>query len=64
MQGVWPDENGEINGLGIEPLHANVAKAAKQDKTLYKLLASIDILRVGRAREMKMVSEELKSEML
>jgi hypothetical protein len=64
MQYAWPDENGEIRGLDIEPLHPNVPKAAKKDETLYKLLASIDILRVGQAREMKMAIDELKSEIL
>lgn len=48
---VWPDENGEARGLSILPLYKNAVKAAKNDPLLYQLLASIDIIRVGRARE-------------
>ncbi|MGZ5191294.1 MAG: hypothetical protein ACXWCZ_09765, partial [Flavisolibacter sp.] len=60
MQYVWPDEDGDMRGLMIEPLHPNVPKAARKDELLYKLLASIDILRVGRVRELKMAIDELK----
>jgi hypothetical protein len=64
MQYAWPDEHGDIRGLGIEPLHPNVSKAARKDEMLYKMLASIDILRVGRTRELKMAIEELKKDIL
>jgi len=64
MQYAWPDEEGTIRGLAIEPLHPNVPKAVTKDALLYKLLASIDILRVGRARELKMAIDELKKEVL
>lgn len=57
---VWPDLDGETRGLSIEPLHVNVPKATRKDEQLYKLLASVDILRVGRVREMHMALEELK----
>ena len=57
---VWPDETGNVRGLSIEPLHKGVLKAVQNDEMLYKLLASIDIIRVGKAREMKMAIEELK----
>ena len=57
---VWPDLDGESRGLSIEPLHSNVSKAVRNDEQLYKLLASVDILRIGRVREMKMAIEELK----
>ena len=64
MQYAWPNDDGDMRGLGIEPLHPNVPKAAKMDIKLYKLLASIDILRVGRTRELKMAIDELKKEIL
>lgn len=57
---VWPDATGSIRGLAIQPLYNTVVKAVQQDETLYKLLASIDIIRVGRVREMKVAIEELK----
>lgn len=64
MQYTWPDDDGDIRGLMIEPLHPNVAKAARKDELLYKLLASIDILRVGKVRELKMAMDELKKAIL
>ncbi len=59
---VWPDLEGENRGLSIEPLHINVPKAVRKDEQLYKLLASVDVLRVGRVREMNMAIEELKKD--
>jgi hypothetical protein len=64
LEFAWPDEDGTIRGLSIEPLHPNVPKAVKKDETLYKLLASIDILRVGKVREMNLAIEELKKAIL
>lgn len=57
---AWPYEHGTIRGLKIEPLYANVPKAVTEDELLYKLLASIDILRIGKVRELKAAIEELK----
>lgn len=48
-----------MRGLSIEPLYKGVVKAVKQNEELYKLLASIDIIRVGRTRELKVALEEL-----
>lgn len=64
MQYAWPDEEGNIRGLMIEPLHPNVPRAANKDELLYKLLASIDILRVGKVREQKLAMDQLKKAIL
>ena len=61
---VWPDHDGNIRGLSIQPLHKSVVKAVRQDELLYKLLASIDIIRVGQARELKVAIEELQKAIL
>ncbi|MRG46807.1 hypothetical protein GFS24_16930 [Chitinophaga sp. SYP-B3965] len=61
---VWPDNAGPIRGFAIQPLHSGVTKAVAQDPILYKLLASIDILRVGRNREVGLAIEELKKHIL
>lgn len=50
---VWPDDNGEIRGLSITPLYKGATKAVRKDEQLYILLAAIDIIRVGRTRELK-----------
>lgn len=57
---VWKDDNGDLRGVSVVPLHNGVPKAAKNDEVLYKLLAGIDILRVGKVREKKLAIEELK----
>lgn len=61
---VWPDDGGNVRGLSIQPLYKSVVKAVKQDELLYKLLASIDIIRVGRIREFKIAIEELRKTIL
>lgn len=64
MNYAWPDDNGTMRGLSIIPLYKNVVKAVKQNDELYKLLASIDIIRVGRVREMEVAIAELKKTIL
>ncbi len=60
---VWPDATGEVRGLLVEPLHPNVPKAAKRDPVLYELLALLDVLRVGGAREKKLAEKALHERM-
>ena len=57
---VWPHPNGSVRGVGVEPLHPSVPFAAMQDAKLYEMLALIDALRVGRARERGMALERLQ----
>lgn len=57
---VWPDDEGRIRGQAIEPLYPSAPLAAKSDPKLYELLALIDTLRVGRAREQKMAVQEIE----
>ena len=56
---VWPDAEGSVRGLTLEPLHKAAVRAAKQDPMLYELLALIDALREGRARERQIAEREL-----
>lgn len=57
---VWPDPRGEGLGIKINPLYKNQVKAAQLDATLYLMLALIDVLRMGRVREIKAATLELK----
>lgn len=61
---VWPDFLGEVRGLTIEPLYPNQTKAVKNDAELYKLLALVDVLRVGRTRELNVAIQELRKTIL
>jgi hypothetical protein len=55
---VWPSKDG-IEGRGVIPLHPEVPGAAAADDALYRALALIDALRVGRVRDRRLASEEL-----
>lgn len=48
---VWPDSEGQVQGLSVKPLYPSAPHAAKKNEKLYALLAAIDALRIGRARE-------------
>jgi len=56
---VWPDLHGKERGLAIQPLYSRQVEAAKKDEKLYKLLALIDVIRVGRVREINVAVGEL-----
>jgi hypothetical protein len=61
---VWPDIRGEKRGGSIEPLYSKQVLAVKEDEQLYKLLALIDVLRVGRRREINTAVSELSKMIL
>ena len=63
-QYVWPYEGGTHRGFAIEPLYRTLPQAAEKDQELYELLALVDAVRVGRAREYNLAVEELKKRIL
>ena len=56
---VWPDSEGSVRGYAVTPLYKTVPEAAKRDQKLYELLALVDALRIGRARERQLARDEL-----
>jgi hypothetical protein len=56
---VWPFPEGHQRGVSLEPLYKSAPAAALRDPLLYELLALIDALREGRARERKLAEKEL-----
>lgn len=56
---VWPDVEGKVRGLTLEPLHRAVSVATRKDPVLYELLALVDALRDGRVRERQIAEREL-----
>jgi DNA-binding Lrp family transcriptional regulator len=58
---VWPDPEGRVRGITLEPLHRAAVKAARQDPSLYELLALIDAVRDGRVRERQLAENELSA---
>jgi hypothetical protein len=58
---VWPFEDGPARGYSFSPLHKNVPRAASRDPGLYELLALVDAIRGGRARERELAQRELSN---
>ncbi len=59
-QYVWAHSEGEMRGQAIEPLYESAPEAARKDPELHELLALVDALRVGRARERALALAELE----
>ena len=58
---VWPTLEGRVRGYEFAPLYPSVPKAAAGDEQLYELLALVDAIRDGRAREAALAAGELKA---
>lgn len=58
---VWPDPRGTVRGLAFSPLYKNVPDAARKDPKLHQLLALVDAIREGRAREREIAIRELSA---
>lgn len=56
---VWPNPAGLVRGIAFSPLYKNVPQAALRDPQLYELLALVDAIRAGRAREREIAIREL-----
>jgi len=56
---VWPFPEGQARGVSLEPLYKTAPAAALRDPVFYEMLALIDALREGRARERKLAKKEL-----
>ena len=61
---VWPSGKGSARGQSIIPLYPTVVDAVKLDSLLHELLALVDVLRVGRAREREIAIQELKKRII
>jgi len=56
---VWPDPEGKVKGFEFSPLYRSVPRAVAHDHGLYELLALVDAIRDGRARERELAVKEL-----
>lgn len=56
---VWPDAEGPVRGEAFSPLYRSVPEAARKDQGLYELLALVDAIRGGRARERQLAEKRL-----
>jgi hypothetical protein len=58
---VWPFEQGLKRGYAFLPLYKKAPQAAQKDPELYQLLALVDALRDGSARERELAKRELST---
>jgi DNA-binding Lrp family transcriptional regulator len=61
---VWEDAEGSARGQSVEPLHPSAAEASRRDENFYRVLALVDALRCGRARERSAAAARLKEILL
>jgi len=59
---VWPYSEGTVRGLGLEPLHAMVPKAALADPELWQRLALVDALRSNDSARITQLAAKLLKE--
>lgn len=57
---VWPHAEGTARGHSFKPLYKSVPFAALRDPALYAVLALLDAIRGGRARERGVASQLLE----
>ncbi len=57
---VWPYAEGVVRGYSFAPLYPTVPMAAERDPKLYELLALVDAMRDGRARERNFAVKEFE----
>ena len=57
---VWPDPQGSVFGIALIPLDPRVPEVARRDEPLGELLALVDAIRIGGARERGLAAKELE----
>ena len=61
---VWASDRGTIRGESLVPLFPNLPAVAARDARLHELLALVDVLRAGSARERRVVGDALGERVL
>lgn len=61
---VWPHPEGSVSGYELAPLYPTVPQIALEDPKMYRMLALLDGIRGGGARERNLAGELLHVELL
>lgn len=61
---VWPHPTGTAKGPTLSPLYRSAPQAAQADPALHRLLALLDALRIGRARERSLAARLMEAELM
>ena len=64
LPAVWEHAEGTIRGQSVEPLHPSAPAASARDENFYRVLALVDALRGGRARERSAAATRLRKLLL
>ena len=63
-QYVWNSVDGTMKGMDIRPLYPDIPGVCQEYPELYEVLALIDALRIGKAREVNLAKRLLKERLL
>ncbi|MFT7724772.1 MAG: hypothetical protein QM788_18395 [Roseateles sp.] len=61
---VWAHPTGSAKGPTLSPLYRTAPQAALADPALHRLLALLDALRIGRARERTLATKLMEAELM
>ena len=61
---VWAHPEGRAKGPTLSPLYRTAPDAALADPALHRLLALLDALRTGRARERSLAGKLMEAELM
>jgi hypothetical protein len=61
---VWPHLAGSAKGPTLSPLYRTAPQAALADPALHRLLALLDALRIGRARERMLAAKLMEAALM
>ena len=61
---VWAHPTGSVKGPTLSPLYRTAPQAALADPALHRLLALLDALRTGHARERALAAKLMKTELM
>lgn len=61
---VWAHPTGSAKGPTLSPLYRTAPQAALADPALHRLLALLDALRTGRARERTLATQLMRAELM
>lgn len=57
---VWPHPEGDLRGTSLEPVYKIVPDVARKDPEFHSIMALIDAIRIGRARERSLAKSLLR----
>jgi hypothetical protein len=57
---VWPYAEGTFRGQSLTPLHQCAIQASIGDVDMYRVLSALDMIRIGRPREVEMARTKIE----